>query len=83
MSMNLAKQVSAVAIAYCVMVNMCWIVDAFFHTYVSIGLIVWLNLGVMILKLKNIRMPMPSKRYIDVVGGLHILFQALTWPIRI
>ena len=81
--MNLTKPIAAVAIAYCVLLNFCWIFDLLFQTCVSISLIMWINLGVMILKIKHIRIYMPSKKYIDVVGGMQILFQAATWPARL
>lgn len=77
------KQIAATAIAYLVFFNMCWIFDAVFCTYVSISLIIWINLGVMLMKLRQIPFRLPDQRYIDVPGGLRMLFDAVVWPMKI
>lgn len=79
---TMANQISAVALAYFLLLNMCWIVDAVLHTYLSIGLVVWINLGVLVLKSRHVLLAVPSKRYIDIVEAIRILFQASTWPVR-
>lgn len=77
------NQIAATAIAYLVFFSLCWAFDAFFLTCVSISLLIWLNLGVMLMKLRQVAFRLPDKRYIDVVVGLHMLFDTLVWPLKI
>jgi hypothetical protein len=80
---TMRNQIASTAIAYLVFFSLCWTFDAFFLTCVSISLIIWINLGVMLMALRQADFRLPDKRYIDVIGGLHMLLDALIWPVRI
>lgn len=56
------------------------ILDFIFDTKVETSVIIWLNTGLIVMKLRKIAFPMPDMSKIDVLGGLNMLWWALFWP---
>lgn len=54
--------------------------DFVFDTNIEIFVIVWLNIGLMVMRLKRINFPRPNPHRVDVRGGLNTLWWALFWP---
>lgn len=70
----------AMIVAYGTVLTTPMILDFVFDTNVEIFVIIWLNIGLMVMRLRKIDFPMPDTRRIDVRGGLKILWWALFWP---
>lgn len=70
----------AMIVAYGTVLTTPMILDFVFDTNVEIFVIIWLNIGLMVMRLRKIDFPMPDTRRIDVQGGLKILWWALFWP---
>lgn len=67
-------------IAYGAVLTAPVILDFVFDTNVETFVIIWLNIGLMVMRLRKIEFPMPDMRRIDVRGGLNMLWWALFWP---
>ena len=56
------------------------IFDFIYDTHSELYVIVWLNVGLFVMRLKKISFPEPAMNHIDIVGGLRVLWWALFWP---
>jgi len=55
-------------------------IDFLFGTSIEFIVIVWINIGVMVMLLKPMPFPLPASDRVDLPGGLRILWWALFWP---
>lgn len=72
--------VLAMALAYGIALLLPAVFDFIFDTHVELFVIVWLNAGLFIMRLKRLAFPLPDMARIDVRGGLRVLWWALFWP---
>ncbi|WP_296001526.1 hypothetical protein [Rugamonas sp.] len=77
---NSPQQMVAVVAALVLVLIAPLIFDYIFDTYVELGLIVWFNLGLFVMRSKNMAFPMPALDHVDLAGGLRLLWWALFWP---
>jgi hypothetical protein len=70
----------AVAAAYCVVLALPMVLDFAFDTNFALITIIWINVGVFVMRAKKMHIPMPDGRRIDVGGGVRLLWWALFWP---
>lgn len=70
----------AVAAAFVIVLTVPLVLDFIFDTYAELGLIVWFNAGLFVMRCKNIAFPMPRLDRVDIRGGLRVLWWALFWP---
>ena len=70
----------AVVAAFVIVLTIPLILDFMFGTYFELGLIAWFNVGLFVMRSKNIAFPMPRPDRIDIPGGLRLLWWALFWP---
>jgi len=68
------------ALAYLVILLLPMVVDFAFETNVELLVIVWLNIGMIVMIQKKIAFPTPDMRRIDVTGALRTLWWAMFWP---
>jgi hypothetical protein len=77
---QLLRHLLAMAIAYGLVLMIPLFVDFTFDTSTELMAIVWLNVGLFIMRLKRMPFPTPDMGRVDVVGGLRVLWWALFWP---
>ncbi|MBA5606447.1 hypothetical protein H3H36_13900 [Duganella sp. FT3S] len=70
----------AMVIAYGTVLLVPLLVDYTFDTRTEYLAIIWLNVGLAVMRLKQIPFPLPDMGHIDVGGGLRVLWWALFWP---
>jgi hypothetical protein len=54
--------------------------DYFLGTDISVWCVIWLNIGVSVMRARKIAYPLPQLVRIDVGGGLRFLWWAAFWP---
>jgi hypothetical protein len=72
--------VLAMVIAYGAVLLIPLFVDYTFDTHMEYLAIIWLNVGLAVMRLKQIQFPLPDVRRVDISGGLRVLWWALFWP---
>ena len=72
--------VLAMALAYGAVLTPSLLIDFAFDTRCEWLVIVWFNIGIAVMRWKNMDFPSPDMRRIDVLGGLRVLWWALFWP---
>ena len=70
----------AMTIAYGSVLIIPMLFDYAFDTNVEIFVIVWLNTGLFVMRLKNMPFPQPDNNRVDVRGGWRALWWAAFWP---
>lgn len=74
------QQMVAVSLAFGLVLVGPLIVDFMFDTYIELEIIIWFNLGLFVMRRKNMDFPMPAPDRVDIPGGLRVLWWALFWP---
>lgn len=77
---NSPQQMVAVVAAFIIVLIVPLICDFLFDTYVEMGMIVWFNVGLFVMRMKRMAFPMPRPDRVDVGGGLRVLWWAVFWP---
>lgn len=72
--------VLAILAAYGMVLLAPMLFDFAFDTNVELLVIVWLNVGMFIMRAKKMAFPMPDMRRIDIKGALRLMWWALFWP---
>ncbi|GGC76915.1 hypothetical protein [Undibacterium terreum] len=77
---NLVCHLIAMTLAYGLVLFAPVLCDFFFDTHVQIYVVIWCNIGLFVMRAKNMPFPIPDMGRIDVVGGLKTLWWAVFWP---
>ncbi|MET3131156.1 hypothetical protein AAKU55_001415 [Oxalobacteraceae bacterium GrIS 1.11] len=77
---NIVHQATALIVAFGLLLSLPMVLDYAFDTSIETCVIVWVNVGMFTMRAKNIVFPMPAPHYIDVGGGLRLLWWAIYWP---
>jgi hypothetical protein len=77
---NFVNYLLAIAAAYCVVLALPIVLDFAFDTDLALITIIWINVGVFVMRAKKMHVPLPDSRRIDVGGGVRLLWWALFWP---
>jgi hypothetical protein len=78
--LNFLHQVTAMIVAFGLLLVVPMIADFAYDTHVEIGVIIWVNIGIFIMHIKKIDFPVPADEYVDIKGGLKMLWWAIYWP---
>ena len=74
------NQFLALVIAYGAALALPTIADFILDTHFEWIAVLWLNVGLFVMRVKKIAFPMPKGDRVDMRGGLTILWWALFWP---
>jgi hypothetical protein len=78
--MNFVHQVTAMIISFGLLLLVPMIADFAYETHVEVGVIIWVQIGIFIMRVKKIDYPQPAPEYVDVRGGFKMLWWAIYWP---
>ena len=77
---HIIYHLSAMVIAYGIVLVLPMLFDYVFDTCTEIVVIVWLNIGLLVMRVRKIPFPSPDMHHVDVKGGLKVLWWAIFWP---
>lgn len=77
---HIIYHLSAMVIAYGIVLALPILFDYAFDTCTELAVIIWLNIGLLVMQAKKIPFPSTDMRHVDVKGGLKVLWWAVFWP---